>query len=179
MFLNYLGLLAMILESLFQGKIPNIMFIPVAISYDRPLEESLFSYELLGVPKPAESTTGLFRSLSILREHRAHGHVYFHIAPPISAQSFLDTRTRRLSALSPDSKVPAEIVKNVAYAIIDSHNRHTVFMPINLIAVLVNERIHSQPGLSYTFDELLQDYVWLKKIFTQSLGSSVYPKVEK
>ncbi|XP_008548281.1 dihydroxyacetone phosphate acyltransferase [Microplitis demolitor] len=172
------GLLGMILESLFQGRIPDILFIPVSISYDKPLEESLFSYELLGVPKPAETTTGLFKSLSILREQQAHGHVYFHINPPISAAKFMDVSSRKISALYPNSKVPAEIVKNIAYAIIDSQKEHTVFMPINLIAVLVNERIHSHPGNPYSFDGLLQDYCWLKKLITQSLGSSVYPSPE-
>ncbi|CAD6211932.1 GSCOCG00003905001-RA-CDS [Cotesia congregata] len=162
------GLLGMILESLFQGKIPDILFVPVSISYDKPLEESLFSYELLGVPKPAETTTGLFKSLSILREHQAHGHVYFHVSPPISAAKFMDVSSRKLSALNPNSRVPAEVVKNIAYAIIDSHKEHTVFMPINLIAVLVNERIHSHPGNPYTFDTLLQDYCWLKKLITHN-----------
>ncbi|KAH0558126.1 dihydroxyacetone phosphate acyltransferase [Cotesia glomerata] len=172
------GLLGMILESLFQGKIPDILFVPVSISYDKPLEESLFSYELLGVPKPAETTTGLFKSLSILREQQAHGHVYFHVSPPISAAKFMDVSSRKLSALNPNSRVPAEVVKNIAYAIIDSHKEHTVFMPINLIAVLVNERIHSHPGNPYTFDTLLQDYCWLKKLITQSLGALVYPAPE-
>ncbi|KAG8035328.1 hypothetical protein G9C98_006774 [Cotesia typhae] len=144
----------------------------------RKTEESLFSYELLGVPKPAETTTGLFKSLSILREQQAHGHVYFHVSPPISAAKFMDVSSRKLSALNPNSRVPAEVVKSIAYAIIDSHKEHTVFMSINLIAVLVNERIHSHPGNPYTFDTLLQDYCWLKKLITQSLGSSVYPAPE-
>ncbi|KAK0083595.1 hypothetical protein PV325_008532 [Microctonus aethiopoides] len=172
------GLLAMILESLFHAKVSDIHFIPVSISYDRPLEESLFSYELLGVPKPAESTTGLFRSLSILREQSAHGHVYFHVSPPISALKFMDPSARKLSALSPLTKIPTDIVKNIAYAIIDSHNKYTIFMPINLIAVLFNERIHSHPGNPYTFETLLQDYIWFRKFITQTMGASVCPKVE-
>ncbi|XP_034952104.1 dihydroxyacetone phosphate acyltransferase [Chelonus insularis] len=172
------GLLAMILESVYQGKISDIAFVPVAISYDKPLEETLFSYELLGVPKPAETTTGLFKSLSILREQRAHGHVYFHIATPLLASTFMETTMRQMSALSPNSKVPSEVVENIAYAIIDSHKKHTVFMPINIIATLVNERIHSHPGDPYSFDTLLQDYCWFKKLITQSFGASVYPKIE-
>lgn len=32
------------------------MLVPVSISYERTLEEWLFSKELLGVPKPPEST---------------------------------------------------------------------------------------------------------------------------
>ena len=51
------GMLSAALEPYFKAKVPDIMVIPVSISYDRILEESLYAYELLGVPKPKESTT--------------------------------------------------------------------------------------------------------------------------
>lgn len=51
-----IGLLSMSLEPLFMGQVIDITIIPISISYERPLEEQLFAYELLGVPKPKEST---------------------------------------------------------------------------------------------------------------------------
>ncbi|KZC10788.1 Dihydroxyacetone phosphate acyltransferase [Dufourea novaeangliae] len=48
------GLLSTILESLLEGGVPDIHFVPISISYERPPEELLFAYELLGVPKPKE-----------------------------------------------------------------------------------------------------------------------------
>lgn len=51
-----IGLLSMALESFFMGQVVDITIVPVSISYERPLEEQLFAYELLGVPKPKEST---------------------------------------------------------------------------------------------------------------------------
>ncbi|XP_063972885.1 dihydroxyacetone phosphate acyltransferase [Diachasmimorpha longicaudata] len=171
------GLLSMILEAVFQGLVPDIQFVPISVAYDRPLEESLFSYELLGVPKPAETTSGLFKSLSILKEDRGHGHIYFNIGPPISAQKFMDYNIRRTSALSPNAKLPTEVVKNLAFEIIESHKRNTVFMPFNLIAVLFNERVHSYPRNPYCFDGLLQDYCWLKEIMKKQ-GATIFPKVD-
>lgn len=47
-----IGLLSMLLEPFFMRKIFDVLVIPVAVSYDRPVEEELFAYELLGVPKP-------------------------------------------------------------------------------------------------------------------------------
>lgn len=47
----------MILKALFLGHVPDILFVPVSINYDRILEESLFAFELLGIPKPKESTS--------------------------------------------------------------------------------------------------------------------------
>lgn len=51
-----IGLLSMALEPLFMGEVADITIVPIGVSYERPLEERLFAYELLGVPKPKEST---------------------------------------------------------------------------------------------------------------------------
>lgn len=169
----------MILEAVFQGHVPDIKFVPISISYDRPLEESLFSYELLGVPKPPETTTGLFRSLSILREQRAHGHVHFNISKPISARKFMSPSVRKISALSPAEKLPCNIVKNLAYEIINSHKKNTVFMPFNLIAVLFYDRVLSCPNNPYNFETLLMDYSWLKNIMAKSFEAIICPQVVK
>lgn len=47
----------MILKSFFTSQVPDILFVPINVSYDRVLEEKLFAFELLGVPKPKESTS--------------------------------------------------------------------------------------------------------------------------
>lgn len=46
----------MILEPFFKGEVYDITLVPISISYDRVLEESLLAHELLGVPKPQETT---------------------------------------------------------------------------------------------------------------------------
>lgn len=45
-----------VLEPFFKGEVFDITLVPVSISYDRVLEESLLAQELLGIPKPKEST---------------------------------------------------------------------------------------------------------------------------
>ena len=52
----YSGLLSMVVEPYLDGRLPDIMLVPVSISYERTFEEELFARELLGVPKPKEST---------------------------------------------------------------------------------------------------------------------------
>lgn len=47
----------MVLEPFFKGEVFDITLVPISISYDRVLEESLLAHELLGVPKPKESTS--------------------------------------------------------------------------------------------------------------------------
>lgn len=46
----------MVLEPFFKGEVFDVTLVPVSVSYDRVLEESLLAHELLGTPKPREST---------------------------------------------------------------------------------------------------------------------------
>ena len=47
----------MVVEPYLDGRLPDIMLVPISISYERTFEEQLFARELLGIPKPKESTT--------------------------------------------------------------------------------------------------------------------------
>ena len=49
--------------------VPDMMIVPISISYDRVLEENLFAQELLGIPKPKEATSKLFKALGVLKEN--------------------------------------------------------------------------------------------------------------
>ena len=46
----------MVVEPYLMGCLPDILLLPVSISYERTVEEQLFARELLGIPKPKEST---------------------------------------------------------------------------------------------------------------------------
>lgn len=47
----------MALEPYLKGDVPDIKICTISISYERTLEENLYAYELLGIPKPRESTS--------------------------------------------------------------------------------------------------------------------------
>lgn len=158
------GLLSIILESLLEGSVPDIHFIPINISYERPPEELLFAYELLGVPKPKESTAGLFQSLSILQKPYAYGRVFFTVGEPVSACRFLTMKQRKEKILSPYTKLQSSITKELAYSIINSHKKNTVLMPFNLVALLFNERMQMYPDDPYTLDSLIGDYLWCQDL---------------
>ena len=50
------GLLSSVLELVANCEIPDVLILPISMSYDRTLEETLYAHELLGKPKPKEST---------------------------------------------------------------------------------------------------------------------------
>lgn len=66
----------MVLEPFFKGEVFDITLVPVSISYDRVLEESLLAQELLGIPKPKESTTVRLRHSHFPQLNRAHFGVF-------------------------------------------------------------------------------------------------------
>ena len=53
----FTGLLNIVMEPFFKREVFDTYLVPISISYERILEETLYAYELLGVPKPKESTT--------------------------------------------------------------------------------------------------------------------------
>lgn len=50
-------MLSMALEPYIKGDVPDVQIATISISYERTLEEKLYAYETLGVPKPKESTS--------------------------------------------------------------------------------------------------------------------------
>ncbi|XP_011639123.1 dihydroxyacetone phosphate acyltransferase [Pogonomyrmex barbatus] len=172
------GLLSIIIESLLQGDVPDIHFIPMSINYERPPEELLFVYEILGIPKPKESTVGLFRSLSILQKPFSYGRIFFNIGESISTRQLVDKDYRKRKVLDPSFKIPSSVVKNIAYLIIEAHKKNTVLMPINIVALLLNERIQIKPKEPYTLDSLAKDYCWFKRFLTKSLKALMFDEIE-
>lgn len=59
----------MSLEPLFSRQVYDMTIVPVGVAYERPVEEQLFAYELLGVPKPKESTKVCVFSVRLLQKH--------------------------------------------------------------------------------------------------------------
>lgn len=56
LYFEFLGLLKTIVDTFTENDVPDIMIVPIGISYDRVIEDMLFSCEVLGIPKPPEST---------------------------------------------------------------------------------------------------------------------------
>ena len=50
------GLLSVVMDCYLTGRVADIQLVPISITYERTLEENLFAKELLGIPKPKEST---------------------------------------------------------------------------------------------------------------------------
>ncbi|KAH7697301.1 CRE-ACL-7 protein [Aphelenchoides avenae] len=97
------GLLQSVLEPYVRSEVLDLVFVPVTINYDKRPEEWLYAYELLGFPKPKETTSGLLKARQIL--DRCYGNVYVTFGKPISIrQRFNGVIDRSISAFDPRSQ---------------------------------------------------------------------------
>lgn len=168
-----IGLLSMALEPFFMGQVVDITIVPVSISYERPLEEQLFAYELLGVPKPKESTwvglfyyfivtsiisliilslQGLFKSIVALG-NQYYGSTYVHYHEPLSVKQFFGSRANRFQhAHEPAhvqqlTRLELEMVQELAEFVIDRQQRFIVIQAFNLVAMYISYRSQTSGGL--------------------------------
>lgn len=89
-----IGLLSMALEPYFMGEVHDLKIVPVSVSYEKPLEEQLFVYELLGIPKPKESTMGFLKAVTNLKNQNL-GKIYFDVGEAISLNEYYGDRAER------------------------------------------------------------------------------------
>ncbi|ENN71826.1 hypothetical protein YQE_11560, partial [Dendroctonus ponderosae] len=179
-----LGLINMILKSYFLSQVPDILFVPVSVNYDRLIEENLFSFELLGIPKPRESTSGFFRSWKLVKE--SFGSIYFHFGDPISTREFFEDKfDRSKHSLGPIhlheiNEEEKRLIPHLAYEIVRRQQISSVVSYFNLIALILNNNITR--GQEFTgMEELAQEIrilrgtfrCWGATIFEQDIHSAI------
>ncbi|KAM8704500.1 hypothetical protein ACLKA7_009017 [Drosophila subpalustris] len=169
------GLLSMALLPYFTGEVPDVMIVPVSVAYERVLEEQLFVYELLGVPKPKESTKGFFKALKIIDER--FGKMFLDFGAPISAKEFFGhhsgERMQRAGlggSLQKLNRQEIELVKQLANEIIYQQQRRIVISTFNMLCLLYASKLYGQHSVN--LDELARGILHMKRIFEQ-LGAHV------
>lgn len=156
------GMLSASLEPYFKAQIPDIMVIPVSVSYDRVLEEKLYAYELLGVPKPKESASGVFKARSILSEDFGNVHIFF--GEPVSIRNYsLDSVDRTSHSLSPRyiaslTFQEQALIQKLSYDITLQQLRNMAIAPWSIIAAVLLQNLD---GIH--MKQLLREVEWLKR----------------
>ncbi|KAJ8925629.1 hypothetical protein NQ315_009473 [Exocentrus adspersus] len=171
------GLISMVLKPFFFCEVPDIKFVPINISYDRILEEALFAFELLGVPKPKESTSAFIKSLKIVKENV--GNIYFCFGRPISAKSFFGSKLDRsvhhnkgplhTQDITIDEK---SLIPSLAYDIIRTQQKCSTITIFNLVSLILNDNlVRKKTPLSVK--ELIDEVKWMKEVI-EKLGAFVF-----
>ncbi|XP_017286889.1 dihydroxyacetone phosphate acyltransferase isoform X2 [Kryptolebias marmoratus] len=167
-----LGLLNIVMEPFLKGELFDVSLVPVSISYERVLEEVLYARELLGVPKPKESTSGLFKARKVLSEDYGSIHVYF--GQPVSVRSLAEGRVNRSQFNLMPRHIPRKpgeevqsFVNDSAYRLVRAQEENMVLKPWVLLAVLLLQDQAAGDGRGTSLDELTERAVWLRDLCRQ------------
>ncbi|XP_069741184.1 dihydroxyacetone phosphate acyltransferase isoform X2 [Narcine bancroftii] len=159
-----LGLLNIAIDPYLVGEVFDMYLIPISISYERILEESLYARELLGVPKPKESTSGLLKARKILSENFGSIHVYF--GQPVSVRSLATGILRRSHYNLLPRHIPRRpsgevyrFLDALGHKIVALQQKNMVISPWVLMATVI---IQNLPSL--TLSDLTRQTLWLKTI---------------
>lgn len=166
------GLLQTALEMFFTSRVSDVNVIPITITYDRTLEENLYAYELLGIPKPKESTSGLVKARGILNDD--YGDIFIRFGDPISVRSFCDSHVdRSLHTLQPrfvTRHLPeeAEACERLARRVIKAHHGSLAMSPFPLVCLALHSRLWQRGVGSVPADALAEDVLQLKRFLQRA-----------
>ncbi|GFQ71303.1 dihydroxyacetone phosphate acyltransferase [Trichonephila clavata] len=165
-----LGMLQVILDLFFTSKVPDIIVVPISISYDRTLEEMLYAYELLGVPKPKESTRGLIKARKVMSDF--YGNVYVRFGEQISLREYFRNYDRSTHNLHPRNltitlKKEQQLCRDLANHVIQMHQCNLLLSPFPIMCLVIG-----QPAVIRTegvhIDILVDHTYWLEELIRKT-----------
>lgn len=123
-----LGLLTLEIDSFLEGGSLDICFVPVAISYDRILEENAYFDEITGGGKKKESLFEVLRSRKLFNSF--YGDAYIEIGDPIS---LCDYQKRSVGDNKLTPKLKKEMIKKLGRHVAKSINS---MMPVTATSII-------------------------------------------
>lgn len=152
----------------------DIYFVPISLTYERLLEESLYADELLGIPKPKETVGGLVKARSILNE--CYGSIFVNFARPISLRECMARLLLDVHSLPPGldersslgNLTPAFIfeltaaqtrhVEHLSYVLLLDMLRNQVIQPMSIISTCLLLSMVSVDKVSRTIQTIKKFY---------------------
>lgn len=171
------GLLSMALEPYFMGEVHDLKIVPVSVSYEKPLEEQLFVYELLGIPKPKESTMGFIKAITNLKNQNL-GKIYFDFGEPMSLNEYFGVNVDKFKhSIEPAfvqtlNENDLQLVTDLANEVVRRQQDKIVIMTFNLIALIYNEKTFTGSMENLHFWDLKREILELVELF-EGLGAIV------
>ncbi|CAF0897903.1 unnamed protein product [Rotaria sp. Silwood1] len=174
------GMLKSCLECYFRRQIDNLILIPISMNYEKVLEDNLHANELLGIPKPKESKSSLFKSLQILK--KSFGTMIIKFSQPIHVHdayelfkkqqehkpnSHCDPFNRRVPrGIQPRSvcqydgfnELEENFLDEISYRIVNEQQSLTAIYPITVVAFsFLNSSITMSRDRSMSIEQLFID----------------------
>ncbi len=162
-----LGMLAYVVDTYLRGLVEDVVFIPVAISYDQISDIRSYATEQLGGKKEQESFAWALRFISNL--HRRYGSIHVRFGEPLSLADTLPMGTDLTTERG------RYVIPKMAFEISTRINDVTPITPISLVTLA----LLSRPGHGLTVPETVEvlepfiDYVRQRDLPTTFPGEPV------
>jgi len=148
------GMLNMVVDGVASGAAPDVNLMPVAVTYEKVIEEKSYQAETAGTEKQKESAMALAGSAKVLGAR--YGKVYIEFDRPLSLVEFLRSQGVRVP-LGSNEKVPREIVRRLAHIVVHRINLCFVVTPYHIVSFAL--LTHPKRGMGYS--TLLTKVGWL------------------
>ncbi len=127
------GMLAFLLQTVKEGSVKDLTFVPTFVGYDQVPEERSYLSELAGKDKQAESMFQVIRSREILKKRFGKAYVRFH--EPVSYLDFCD-RFQVATGANDASSVEdnRKLLNGFAYYIMHAVVKAGVVTPVELVS---------------------------------------------
>lgn len=152
-----LGILKCIVNVLLKNEVQDIMIVPISINYDRLLEDKLFSYELLGIPKPKETTLGLINSIKNMDNQ--YGNIYINFASPISLQKYIED----INVNGKNNE--NNIVSTLAHEIVYRQQHNMILSYSNILAVALIYNLSKNKTEDIHLNIIINQISWISTLF--------------
>lgn len=136
------GLLTIALEPYFDARVSDVAICPVTLSYEKTVEEKLHVRELMGIPKPKESTKGLIKARAILDNN--YGGIHVKVGQVLSVHDMAIGKVdRKVRTLVPRAVIPSvhpherSFVNELAYRVLLEQQKNSVVFPCSVMAAVL------------------------------------------
>ena len=150
------GLLSIAVNLFLSGAITDLIILPICISYDRLLEETLYANEIspgASGSKPRETTDHLLAGARKILD-QSHGSIYVRFCEPIPLRHWCTLRgTDIRKNADRDPSLVSRLVTEVAHSVIREQVSGTILSAFDLFSfVIVAQHANLSPG--HSGDEL-------------------------
>lgn len=158
-----LGLFTWLVDAVLEGARDDLLFVPVAIDYEKVVEGSSYTHELHGGEKKPEDLKALLSAPSVLTEH--YGRIHLSFDEPVSLARLIRERGLDL-AKGVDEDQKKALVRAVAHRVMHGIGSVSTVTPHALLSSAL--LAHRRRGIS---DGEIIDRIQLLRRLAESLGA--------
>ncbi len=127
------GILHSILNAHVKGYVPEIVFVPIFIGYEKVLEDDSLVSELVGGQKQRENLTGVLKTARFLQSK--YGRLYLKVGDTIALSDEIAAEHRTAAELADDGDAFHHFGRHLAHRIEDGINQSAVVTATSLAAL--------------------------------------------